>query len=216
MRMYGYGEDGLTYRALTDRLGEVLTDLEDTTGPEDAVVFYRPSFGRKAGSRLGTAVSQFGEFDAIVGTSAGVYLVEAKWSRSQEMWRPEMKLRHEQLRRHGIFRWILERWWTLNTTDWEEYRSAARPDFEAAFPGFTIAAGGTQVAKNLAFVLKHLRSCGRRVEDVLLYNSVDDDVVFPPFPQAGSFRTVKLKFGAADTSGFYIFGASQDEPPPRA
>jgi hypothetical protein len=71
MRFLGYGEDGLRH----------LKDLSDIV-----VVLFRPSFGRRGSGEVplsGTADSlQFGEFDALLGTKRGVYLVEAKRSNS--------------------------------------------------------------------------------------------------------------------------------------
>jgi hypothetical protein len=212
--MYGYGEDGLTYHALSSRLTDVLTQLGDSSPPDETVVFYRPSFGRKAGSRLGTPVSQFGEFDGIVGTPKGVYLMEAKWSRSLEVWgKPSFELSSVQLRRHAIFRWLLERWKHVRPQGWDEFRSEARLAFEQKFPGFTIASEGAGVAQNLAFVLKQLEPCGAEVHDVVLYTTIDKDhPMLPPFAQPSSFRTVQLRFDGADPSGFYILGAPGTRP----
>ncbi|MFL5538248.1 MAG: hypothetical protein ACJ8J0_04620, partial [Longimicrobiaceae bacterium] len=171
----------------------------------------RPSFGRKAGSRLGTRVSQFGEFDGIVGTHQAVHLIETKWSRSVEVFRkPTLELRKEQIRRHEIFRWLLARWRALRAESWDAFRHAACADFEAAFPGFTIAHADSGVALNLSFVLRQLVECGEAIRDVLLYTTIDEDHrECPPFAQPNSFHQVRLWFSGADRSGFYIFGAPE-------
>src|SRR5512143_1712426 len=96
-RIFGYGEDALTYWAVTSRLGEMLQALGDKSLPADATVIYRPSFGRR-GSIGPTATNEqysaeFGEFDAILGTRQAVYLVESKWDSSSEIRDDQITLR---------------------------------------------------------------------------------------------------------------------------
>src|SRR5206468_2361518 len=74
----GYGEDGLTYWALTQRRAEFLHAVGDRTIPDDCLLFFRPSFGRAAG----LTSPQFGEFDSILASRAAVYLIESKWDGS--------------------------------------------------------------------------------------------------------------------------------------
>ena len=62
MKILGYGEDFLTFWAVSRKLAEILSQLNDDANPEDCEVFYRPSFGRRAGKNR----SEFGEFDAII------------------------------------------------------------------------------------------------------------------------------------------------------
>src|SRR5687768_16427851 len=100
MEILGYGEDALTLWCLTKRLGEVLTRLNDDVS-ETRAVFYRPSFGKK-GKHSDAAPQlygpQFGEFDGIVATERGVYLIEAKWTHSGELDDVSIDLRAEQVR----------------------------------------------------------------------------------------------------------------------
>ncbi len=46
-RLIGYGEDALTYWAITSRLGEILQILGDKSALTNVTVIYRPSFGRR-------------------------------------------------------------------------------------------------------------------------------------------------------------------------
>ena len=78
MKILGYGEDFLTFWAITKRLNEILSQLKDKTDPEKCTVIYRPSFGRRGGLRR----SEFGEFDTIIVTPEKAYLVESKWDGS--------------------------------------------------------------------------------------------------------------------------------------
>src|SRR5688500_220649 len=108
MPVLGYGEDALTLHALTKGLPGVFRQLGDDTDPGKAVIFYRPSFGRR--SSAGAPRSEFGEFDAIIGTARAVYPVEAKWSASGKLDGQELTLRPEQLRRHQAFRLFFDEW----------------------------------------------------------------------------------------------------------
>ena len=56
-KIIGYGEDALTYWALTEKLEYVLEKLNDKSEPKNCVLYYRPSFGRG---------EYYGEFDAIL------------------------------------------------------------------------------------------------------------------------------------------------------
>src|SRR4051794_203746 len=81
-QVLGYGEDALTYSAITTRCEDLLKALGDTTNPDEAISVYRPSFGRRAANHVDagqTERSEFGEFDAIVATSQAIYLIESKW-----------------------------------------------------------------------------------------------------------------------------------------
>ena len=69
-KIIGYGEDALTYWALTKKLKYVLNELSDNSMPKNCVLYYRPSFGRGGGGC-------FGEFDSILQTDNWLYLIEA-------------------------------------------------------------------------------------------------------------------------------------------
>lgn len=201
-RLVGYGEDGLTFRAVTERLPELLSQLEDHSDPASVLVFYRPSFGRRSG-RSGARGGAFGEFDAIIASDRAVYLVEAKWSRSGEVYgKQEISLRCEQRRRHRAFRWYLTRWRALQPTDWVTFRDAALSEFEATCDSLTIPHAKTHLAQNLQYVLEHLAQRGEAIVDVLLYADADASTC-PPLPADSSFRLVSLAFPDLHTTGFF-------------
>jgi len=205
MRFFGYGEDALTHLVVTDRLSELLKSMGDPTAPEDAVVFYRPSFGRRGGSDT-TRGASFGEFDAIVGTAAAVYLIETKWSRSA-VTRGVLRLADEQRRRHRIFRWYRDRWSAQSSHAWDVFSSAHASAFESE-PGFErcrIATSADEgLSLNLGFVLRELQRCGSEVRDVLLYITIDDNhPECPPLENAEGFEPVTMKVEGAHRSGFF-------------
>jgi len=100
----GYGEDSLTYWALTQGLDEVLKKLsiktKDALEKKDiTTILYRPSLGRGRGC--------YGEFDAILVAKEKkkVYLIESKWWRSKEIttrYGERVELRDAQYKRHNI------------------------------------------------------------------------------------------------------------------
>jgi hypothetical protein len=167
----GYGEDALTFWALSQRMADILRQLADDTPPADAVVFYRPSCGRGEGGDVDALRSLFGEFDAIIGTAAGVYLLEAKWHRSSGVRGGRVKLDEVQLRRHDIFGTYLRLWREVcagERTSWDRFALAARDTFEAAHDGWRLVHSETST-RNVGFVLERLRKCGEEVRNVLLF-----------------------------------------------
>ena len=123
-----YGEDALTYWALTARTQDILDQLGDDSATEDALVIYRPSFGRhgkaRGGVGLATNRAEFGELDAILATSYAIYLVESKWHRSSELQDGALVLRDEQVRRHKIMGWYLQRWFEDKPGSWQAFLEA--------------------------------------------------------------------------------------------
>jgi hypothetical protein len=137
MPIIGYGEDGLTYSALTDHLDTVLRELE---GPEhsrceDCLLFFRPSFGRAGG--LGRA--EFGEFDAILATGKAVYLVESKWDGSGILLDGAVVLEFRQILRHQIFGWILDMWRSQNPASWNDFATQNQNAFSEKLGGKPLA-----------------------------------------------------------------------------
>ena len=199
--MLGYGEDALTLWALTHQLREVLRLLEDGTAASDATVIFRPSFGRNSTRTGGTRRSEFGEFDALIGTPEAAYLIEAKWGSSQENENGEVRLRDEQQRRHTVFRWYLSQWQQFGPTSWPDFRQTCLPAFEAEFPSMTLPGAGTVLARNLEFVLKTLAPSARRIVDVVLFVSVDgSDMPTRVWPE--SFRLVMLRADKVGGAGY--------------
>ncbi len=172
-RIIGYGEDALTYWAITSQLGEILLALRDKSSPADAIVIYRPSFGRRG--RIGPDAkkeqlsAEFGECDAILGTQQAIYLVESKWDSSSETHDDLITLRGVQIRRHQIMRWYLETWRVNRPEDWMAFVTQQGTAFQTLFPGNKMASAGSRLARNLEFILSTLSECGARVQDVLLF-----------------------------------------------
>lgn len=164
MKVLTYGEDPLTLWALTPpQLSIVLEELKDLSSEEEILLFYRPSFGR------GGSSSVFGEFDAILATPAGIYLIEGKWPDSHELRRGRIELDEAQVRRHRIFRWYLKAWREQGPSSWDAFREENLEAFKRKFEGRTIPRAETKLARNLEFVLGQLMSYGAEVRDVLLF-----------------------------------------------
>ncbi|HNT06595.1 MAG TPA: hypothetical protein PKJ21_10515 [Anaerolineae bacterium] len=169
VRILGYGEDALTFWALSRRLDHLLTNLGDSTPPSDCLAFFRPSFGRRGGA--GSA--QFGEFDWILLTRAYLYLGESKWDKSSEkLVDRELLLRDEQLERHEAFRFYLKHRAFAFELDWSELREQGpvRLSNGVVKP---IAPEKSTLAENLCAVLEEIRTYyeGQEplVKDILLY-----------------------------------------------
>lgn len=207
MKLFSYGEDPLTLWALTHRLGHLLVGLNDPSQPRESVVFYRPSFGRRAAGKSKPSV--FGEFDAIIGTNKAVYLIESKWSGSSEVKNGVVTLHQEQIRRHHILRFYLERWRQGPVTDWDRFSAKHRADFETAFPGFTMPTTATTPAQNLMFVLSLLAPCGAEIIDVLLYLALTDEPIpCQVIPQ--SFRLISCTTTSVGGAGYIALGIADD------
>jgi len=90
-QIIGYGEDAFTLWALKHKTSIILNSFQDQTAPSDCLFFYRPSFGRSGGEES----AEFGEFDAIIGSSDNIYLIESKWDNS-----PDSKMIRSPLERN--------------------------------------------------------------------------------------------------------------------
>lgn len=188
LKVLGYGEDFLTFWAITRKLDEILKQLNDATSPEECIVFYRPSFGRRGGTKR----SEFGEFDALIVTPQTAYLVESKWDGSEASFPNNiLKLHKVQTRRHQIFRWYHENW---KEEKWSEFAQKHAQEFKARF-GKSIPKEDSLLSRNLRTILKYTR--GRTLVDVLLFLHRKK----PPKIQT-SFKVVKIKYEPTD--GEYI------------
>jgi hypothetical protein len=165
MEIIGYGEDGLTYWALStpDQLQLILNALGDDTPREECILFYRPSFGRSGGCTS----PQFGEFDAILATKKAVYLIESKWDHMAQV--PGIVvLMDVQILRHRIFTWLLDMWQQQNPADWQIFSANNCHAFTTTFPNHPLAPQDSLLARNLTYILRRLAGCDR-VRNVLLY-----------------------------------------------
>jgi len=198
--MYGYGEDALTLWAMTKGLRAFLDQLNDSTATGEAVVYFRPSFGRRSPNPNATP-SVFGEFDAIVVTEIASYLVEGKWNSSAELQETTVTVADRQRRRHRVFRWYRDHWRQMASLSWAEFRERTKADFESAFPGLTIPTAGTTLAKNLEFVLSGV--CRRDIPlvDVLLFSTVRH-AIRPTVVDPPEFSLVVMHAQAVGGDGF--------------
>lgn len=167
MPLYAYGEDGHTLVAVTGGLGAILRKLRDDTPLQDTTRFYRPSFGR-GGRQPPSGPATFGEFDAIVGTTRGVYLIESKPLGGPWPGGIRFTVSERQRRRHAIFRWYLLAWRTHRPVNWSAFCKTQKDDFSARFPGRTLPKPGSSLSRQLSFVLKALADRGPEIHDVLL------------------------------------------------
>ncbi len=178
MRILGYGEDSLTYWALSQHVTDVISPapLNDDSLPEMTLFIYRPSFGRAGGS----ASPQFGEFDAIVATEKGVYLIESKWT-GTPISDGRVRLAETQIRRHEVFRWIRERWLAQAPANWTEFYShnGNVAAFAKRFEDKPLAKPGHRLTSNLQYILQQLPGRNAPTVDVLLYFHLEGDRVIP-------------------------------------
>ena len=200
MTILGYGEDALTLHALVNGLPAIFASLGDDTDAAKALVFYRPSFGRRGARSDGPPGSQFGEFDAIIGTLRAVYLVEAKRSGSGEMKGDDLQLRPEQLTRHLAFRAYFEEWRRGGLHEWVPFGARMRTAFESWGLRLEPPPAGTRLAKNLAYVLGRLDICGSHLVDVLLFCRIAEGAPVPA--TCGTFRIVSHLCRPDDHSEF--------------
>jgi hypothetical protein len=149
----GYGEDSLTFWSLNTRLPELLFKLGEKAHPCDCTVFYRPSFGRGGKSK-----ALFGEFDAILIAPNSGYLIESKWEGSSEVSSKCINLRGGQCQRHRIFNWYHQNW--DRAMNWGEFIRKHEDEFsdfkDEDGNSKEIAPEGTELAKNIMFILKRV------------------------------------------------------------
>ncbi len=200
MPILGYGEDALTWHALTAGIADVFRQLGDSTDPADSVCFFRPSFGRRSSRPGRSSRSLFGEFDAIIGTARAVYLFEAKWSGSGEAAGSDLELRPEQRRRHVAFRTYLEEWRRAPDASWQAFADRVRPILIERTQGLVPPSAGTILARNLEYVLRRLAGCGADIIDVLLFSQLSAARGAPT--RCGDFCIVTHVAGPEAGSGF--------------
>lgn len=192
----GYGEDALTYWALTHKLEKILVDLGDHPRPEDCMIFYRPSFGR--GGRSGAS---FGEFDAILSTKVATYLIESKWDGSSEATSKGVSLTKTQERRHKVFHWYLQ---NLKTGDkWSDFMKANQEAFQKEFKQKRIPTDRSELAKNIQFIAKNILKPDK-VVDVLLLICKNPDAYRGLSVNPSTFRLVPLLYEPLDKTSHFL------------
>ena len=199
MKLYVYGEDGLTLWALKYQLSDILRQLNDNSKASDCELFYRPSFGRRGGPRS----SQFGEFDFIILAKERLYLGESKWDRSPELTELNtIKLRQEQLTRQGLFAFYVREWAFGDYDSWEDFIGKAKE--RAPKP---LAPLGSLLSKNLRDILiiikNHFSVCPQ-IQDVLLYLYTGSSLV--PVGVNGNFKIVPIKYPVEDSRNYISIG----------
>jgi len=205
-RIISYGEDPLTFWAITSQLSRILQALGDQSSSDRAIVVYRPSFGRRGrtglGAEKGQLSAEFGEFDAILGTQSAIYLVESKWHSSSEARSEWIELRPGQIHRHEILHWYFEKWQAGPSHDWDTFISRHDKAFRSRFLGNKLAPVGSTLAKNLEFVLGELNQCGSDIQDVLLFIGQTGGPK-PMGVRPDSFRLVAIDYQPLTPTGYF-------------
>jgi hypothetical protein len=205
-QIIGYGEDALTYWAITSKLDEILRALGDKSYPSATIIIYRPSFGRRGKivthDNIKQLSAEFGEFDTILGTPQAVYLVESKWDSLPKPLNYWITLNAAQSRRHEIMRWYVGTWQTSQPKDWTTFVEQQETTFQTLFPGYKLAPVDSRLAQNLEYVLKLLGKCGPQVQDVLLFIGQ----MTSPKPvgvKPDSFKLINLTYQPIIQSGYF-------------
>jgi hypothetical protein len=165
--MLCYGEDALTLWALSRKTKDILTSVEDESSPNDALVLFRPSFGRKGG--LGR--TQFGEFDFIIATPYAVHLGESKWIRSRKAPCQNIKLKENQVLRHIVFSEYYKIWITRPDWIWDAFLQKCTDIFENKHISKSAPYKGSLLAKSLhntLSIIDKVSNRSSRINNILL------------------------------------------------
>jgi hypothetical protein len=203
--IFGYGEDALTLRLLMKQISFIVGD-EDKTSLSDCLVFYRPSFGRRGGSRS----AEFGEFDAIVASRENVYLIESKWDNLGEYDKESLFLGEEKVLRHEIFSWYLLHWSKKYLNDWQCFVDENKSDFKFEGKPLVTQKDGKQnlLATNLEFILDKLKghcnglSSQDNIKNVLVF-FYRQNISSPPSKTERNFKIVPVDYGK-DLEGNFV------------
>lgn len=169
-KLIGYGEDALTYWALTKKLDLILKELEDDSQRDDCLVLYRPSFGRgRIVRKPSDRKAEFGEFDAILSTTRAVYLIESKWDNLSENKKVVIELSDVQILRHKTFAWYYDHWKV--GSDWTKFVERYGDNFEGEFGKWQrkIAPPRSLLSENLQYVLNQMHNPNKELKNSLLY-----------------------------------------------
>lgn len=197
----GYGEDALTLWVLKNRLEQILKAFNDNTNPEDCLVYYRPSFGRRGGQNS----VEFGEFDAIIASREKYYLIESKWDNHSDSEKDNVILRNEQLLRHDIFTWYLFNWTSKYSGHWQKFKAEQENDFKKFSKA--IPPAGSLLAANLESILSrlvdylHCESIQSPVRNLLLF-FYDGNRSKPPTKTNAGFTIIPIDYGKLSKDNF--------------
>jgi hypothetical protein len=214
MSIIGYGEDALTYWALSTQLTNILDELVDHTEKKDCTIFYRPSFGRSGGKSR----PHFGEFDAILSTKKAVYLIESKWDNVTNGSIKNVKLRNVQMTRHCIFTWLRNKWtdWrgeNRTNCDWTDFWKESHEQFKEEKKKPLVGMPNL-LARNLARLLLELEKSPKVITNVMLYFhhspirnkpvvvNEKGQTLDPPF------KLVPLRYYPFGNSGYFVLDPS--------
>ena len=209
MRLLGYGDDALALAAVSVGLPTVLDRLDDPCDPDEAVVFYRPSFGDRPGTP-GRPRADFGGFDGIIGTPGGTYLVEARWSAASELQGGALTLDTEQVRRHRVLRSYMETWRELSPGTWRDFIRTRGVGQITLEDGLRLPSPGTALAADLEFILTETEDCGP-VQDVLLVAASGSGAPGRVQPPVG-FTLVLLGWESVGGAGFISLDLGRSDP----
>lgn len=194
MQIFAYGEDALTLWALQNKLALILQTLGDDSDPAQCQIFFRPSFGRRGGEQS----AQFGEFDFIVLATSTIYLGESKWLKSSEkIVEGILKLRHEQMVRHTLFKFYIEEWAFGIHDSWHDWTVTAQDKLRALDIKKPLAPELSLLAANLQVILRLIREryiSVPPVRNVLLFLHCGDVATHIPIGAGTDFRVVPIDY----------------------
>lgn len=205
-KIIGYGEDALTYWAMTQKIEYILQKLEDKSNPSDCLLIYRPSFGRRGGLER----ANFGEFDAILATSYSIYLIESKWNVSSKIKNGRIKLREQEVLRHRIFAWYFKRWDANKFQSWSSFVKKYEREFKNMFDGKKIADSDSRLSRNLEYVIDQLHNYSKKIGNVLIF--FDNEGTSSPTDIDADQEEVKLvivNYQILDKEGYVEMGKSR-------
>ncbi len=201
MPLIGYGKDSLTLAAVTVGLPSLLVQLNDSADPRQALVLYRPGFGRRLVDASDRRHAEFGEFAAIVGTASAVYLIETMWSSKAELQAGLVTLGEPPIRRHRVFQQLLASWRTARPADWGAFMAYGQAAFEGANPTMTLAPVGSALARDLESALRQLAPLGNNIRSLLLLGSIGEELPEVTVDPA-TFTLVRYRASLIGGAGF--------------
>ncbi|MBI0583779.1 MAG: hypothetical protein ISF22_06070 [Methanomassiliicoccus sp.] len=197
VRVFGFGEDALTYHVLAHRLEELLDHLGDASDPSSCVLLFRPSLGSGGRGRYHP-----GECDAALITPRFTYLIESRWGGSKEL--DEDELAPSQERRHRMIEWVAERWnGEQSSYDFYQDHNAA---FRTEFKDRELVPAGSDVSNRLFWMLRKARSISEdrviRIKNVFLVIMEKGSNIRPISVPKG-FVLLKMFYEPLDEARFF-------------